>query len=74
MIARWNNKNYRIIDSIEIKKSSREVTYTDLNLDFSKCTMEDLPYAQQEVQIIDKDGKLKFTGLCLSINYQSLRK
>ena len=59
MIARWNNKDYRIIDSIEIKKSSREVTYTDLKLDFSKCTMDDLPYAQQEVQIIDKSGKLK---------------
>lgn len=74
MIARWNNKNYRIIDSIEIKKSSREVTYTDLNLDFSKCTMEDLPYAQQEVQIIDKDGKLKFTGFVSKYKLPELKK
>lgn len=74
MIARWNNKNYRIIDSIEIKKSSREVTYTDLNLDFSKCTMEDLPYAQQEVQIIDKDGKIKFTGFVSKYKLPELKK
>ena len=74
MIARWNNKDYRIIDSIEIKKSSREVTYTDLKLDFSKCTMENLPYAQQEVQIIDKDGKLKFTGFVSDYKLPELKK
>ena len=74
MIARWNNKDYIIIDSIEIKKSSREVTYTDLKLDFSKCTMEDLPYAQQEVQIIDKDGKLKFTGFVSDYKLPELKK
>ncbi len=74
MIARWNNKDYRIIDSIEIKKSSREVTYTDLKLDFSKCTMEDLPYAQQEVEIIDKDGKLKFTGFVSDYKLPELKK
>lgn len=74
MIARWNNKDYRIIDSIEIKKSSREVTYTDLKLDFSKCTMDDLPYAQQEVQIIDKSGKLKFTGFVSDYTLPELKK
>ena len=74
MIARWNNKDYRIIDSIEIKKSSREVTYTDLKLDFFKCTMEDLPYAQQEVQIIDKDGELKFTGFVSDYKLPELKK
>lgn len=74
MIARWNNKNYRIIDSIEIKKSSREVAYTDLKLDFSKCNIKDLPYAQQEVQIIDKDGKLKFTGFVSDYKLPELKK
>ena len=67
MIARWNNKDYRIIDS-------REVTYTDLKLDFSKCTMDDLPYAQQEVQIIDKSGKLKFTGFVSDYKLPELKK
>ena len=74
MIARWNNKDYKIIDSIEIEKSSREVTYTDLKLDCSKCTMEDLPFAQQEVQIIDKDENLKFTGFVSNYSLPELNK
>ena len=74
MIARWNNKNYRILNSIEIEKSSREVAYTDLTLDFSKCSMEDLPYAQQEVQIIDKSGNLKFTGFVSYYDLPELKK
>ena len=74
MIARWNNKDFKIIDSIEIDKSSREVTYTDLKLDFSKCKMEDLPYAQQEVQIIDKNRNLKFTGFVSDYQLPELKK
>lgn len=74
MIARWNNKDYKIINSIEIDKSSREVTYTDLTLDFSKCKIEDLPYAQQEVQIIDKNGNLKFTGFVSGYQLPELNK
>ena len=74
MKARWNNKDYKIINSIEIKKSSREVKYSDLTLDFSKCNIDDLPYAQQEVQIIDKDGNLKFTGFVSDYKLPELKK
>lgn len=62
MVAKWNNKTYKMINSAEINKSSREVTYTDLELDFSKCSIEDLPFAQQEVRIFNKDNELEFTG------------
>lgn len=74
MIARWNNKDFKIVNSIEINKSSREVTYTDLTLDFSKATMEDLPFAQQEVKIIDKNGNLKFTGFVSDFKLPELKK
>lgn len=74
MIARWNNKDFKIVNSIEINKSSREVTYTDLTLDFSKATMEDLPFAQQEVQIIDKNDNLKFTGFVSNFKLPELKK
>ena len=60
--AKWNNKEYKLIDGIDINKSSREVTYSDLILDFSNCKIEDLPYAQQEVKILDKNDNLFFTG------------
>ena len=62
MIAKFNNKEYKLIDSIDINKSSREVTYSDLTLDFTNSTIDNLPYAQQEVQIYDKENNLIFTG------------
>lgn len=74
MIARWNNKDFKIVNSIEINKSSREVTYTDLTLDFSKAKMEDLPFAQQEVKIIDKNDNLKFTGFVSDFKLPELKK
>ena len=74
MYAFWNNKKYKIINSVEINKSSREVTYSDLTLDFSKATMEDLPFAQQEVKIIDKNGNLKFTGFVSNFKLPELKK
>ena len=74
MIARWNNKDFKIINSIEINKSSREVTYTAPTLDFSKAKMKDLPLAQQEVKIIDKNGNLKFTGFVSDFKLPELKK
>lgn len=73
MIARWNKKDYKILNSIEINKSSREVTYTDLTLDFAKCTIDDLPYAQQEIKIYDKNNNLKFTGFLANYSLPELR-
>lgn len=74
MYAFCNNKKYRIINSIEINKSSREVTYSDLTLDFSKCKIDDLPYAQQEVKIYDKKDNLKFTGFVSDYKLPELNK
>ncbi len=67
MKARWSNKDFKIINNIEISKSSREVTYTDLTIDFSKCAIEDLPLAQQEVQIIDKNREFEIYWFCIRL-------
>lgn len=74
MKAKWNNKEYKIINSVGITESSREVTYTDLVLDFAKCTIEDLPLAQQEVQIIDKNSNLLFTGFVADYKLPELNR
>lgn len=71
--AKWNNKQYKLIDNVDTNKSSREVTYSDLILDFSDCKIEDLPLAQQEVQIIDKNGILIFTGFVSDYKLPELR-
>lgn len=71
--AKWNNKQYKLIDNVDMNKSSREVTYSDLILDFSNCTIEDLPYAQQEVQIINNNRNLIFTGFVSNYKLPELR-
>lgn len=73
MIAKFNNKEYKLIDSIDTNKSSREVTYSDLTLDFTNSTINDLPYAQQEVQIFDKENNLIFTGFVSDYKLPELR-
>lgn len=73
MIAKFNNKEYRLIDNIDTNKSSREVTYSDLTLDFTDSTIDNLPYAQQEVQIFDKENNLIFTGFVSDYKLPELR-
>ena len=73
MIAKWNDKEYKLIDSIDTNKSSREVTYSDLTLDFTNCKMEDLPYSQQEVKILDNNNNLFFTGFASDCKLPELK-
>ena len=73
MIAKFNNKEYKLIDNIDTNKSSREVTYSDLTLDFTDSTIDDLPYAQQEIQIFDKENNLIFTGFVSDYKLPELR-
>lgn len=46
-----NNKFLKLIDSITITKSSQNVEFSSLKVDFSNCIKEELPYALQEVRI-----------------------
>ncbi len=73
MIAKWNNKEFKLLESIELNKSSREVTYSDLKIDFAKKTIDDLPYAQQEVKIYDKYNNFKFTGFVADYELPELK-
>lgn len=60
--AVWNNKKYILLNSINLNKSSKEVTFSDVVVDFTNKNIEDLPFAQQEVKIYDENMQLKFTG------------
>lgn len=71
--ARWDNKDFKLLESVELNKSSREVTYSDLKIDFSDKTTEDLPYAQQEIKIYDNNDNLKFTGFVADYKLPELR-
>ncbi len=61
------NDYYTIIDGYNIKKSSREVTFSSLKIDFTNKTIADLPLKYQEVQLIELDEsmnekKIIYTG------------
>lgn len=60
--AKWTGEQIPILNDLQINLSSREVTFSDLTLDFAGKTIHDLPYYLQEVQIVDDNENLLFTG------------
>ena len=66
------NKKYKIINSIDIQKSSRELKYTDITIDFTNATFEDLPLYFQEGKVIDENGNVIFLGYIESYKLPTL--
>ena len=62
MIAKWNDKEFNLLNNIEISKSSREVSFSNIEIDFEGKTKEDIPVYLQEVKILNEDNTLKYTG------------
>lgn len=50
----YSNKKFKIVNSYTINTSSRQVTFSDINIDFTNRTLEDLPIKYQEAQIKKK--------------------
>ena len=74
MYIMWNNKKYKLVGSVDITQSSQEVTYSDFAVDFSKATIDDLPYAQQEVNVYDDDDTIKYMGFVSEYKLPELNK
>jgi len=55
MKIKFNDTEYCIIGGFSINKSSREVTFSDIVIDFSTSTITDLPLKLQEVEILEDD-------------------
>lgn len=49
----YNNKYYDVLGTYSINKSSREVTYNTIVLDFTNKTREDIPNKYQECHLVD---------------------
>ena len=74
MRLKIGSKKYKIINSIELEKSSRELKYTDIVIDFRGGRLEDLPVYFQELQVLDKNNKVIFTGYVESYKLPTLNK
>lgn len=59
---KYNDKKYKMIDSYNYEKSSREVKYSEVTIDFTDLTSSDLPKKYQECQIVDENDNILFTG------------
>ena len=56
-----NKKRFRIVDTLQLTKSSQKVSYGNLTVDFSEATIDDLP--KMDVEIIDNNETELFTSI-----------
>lgn len=68
----YEGKQFKIVDEYELNNSSREVTFSDVTIDFTGHTKEDLPINFEEVHII-KDGNIIYTGYVNSFDLPSMK-
>lgn len=77
----YNNKYYDVLGTYSINKSSREVTYNDIVLDFTNKTREDIPNKYQECHIVDTSlvndeiriNKTLFTGYVSTVTLPNMK-
>ena len=69
---RYNNKKYKMIDSYNYEKSSREVKYSEVAIDFTDLNTSDLPKKYQECQIVDENDNILFTGYVSDFNISDM--
>ena len=62
----------RLIGTYQTKKSSREVTFNSVKVDFTGYSIESLPYKYQEVKLMN-DNKIQFTGYVNKFKLPSMK-
>ena len=84
MITRvvYNNKAFKIIDNYGFKSSNNEVTFNDIKIDFTDCSIADIPFKYQEIKIIkgdseeeilEENGTILFTGYLDEIDLSEMK-
>lgn len=68
----YSGKYFKILNGFNLNTSSRQVTFSDVVIDFTGHTMEDLPINFQEVHIIE-NNKIIYTGYINSFDLPSMK-
>jgi len=71
MIARWNGKDFKVNSLPTLNKSSREITFSEIEIDFTGESIDDLPLKLQEIQLIH-DDEVKYYGYCESFEFPEM--
>lgn len=76
----YNNKAFKILDGFEIKQSNAEVTFNDITIDFTGCSLMDIPFKFQELKIMQAEteedilnGDVIFTGFLDDIDLSEMK-
>ena len=69
---KYSNKYYDMIDSFDYQKSSREVKYSNIKIDFTGLTSSDLPKKYQECKIVNNNEVL-YTGYANSYKISDMK-
>lgn len=69
---KYSNKYYDMIDSFDYQKSSREVKYSNIKIDFTGLTSDDLPKKYQECKIVN-DNEVLYTGYANSYKISDMK-
>jgi hypothetical protein len=76
----YNNKAFKILNRYGFKFSNNEVTFNDITIDFTGCTLADVPYKYQEIQIRQAEneedinnGTVLFTGYLDDIKLSEMK-
>lgn len=68
----YNGKYFKILNGFDLNTSSRQVTFSDVVIDFTGHSMEDLPINFQEVHIIE-NNEIIYTGYINSFDLPSMK-
>lgn len=63
MIAKWNGITYNLLEAPVLSKSSREITFPEIKIDFTDSPLENLPIKMQEITI-EQNGEVIYYGYC----------
>lgn len=76
----YNNKAFNILNRYNLKASSNEVTFADITIDFTDCTIADIPYKYQEISIKEAEtedsilvGNTIFTGYLDNVKLSEMK-
>ena len=75
IVFRYGATELNLIGEYSIKKSSQDVTFSDITCDFTGHKKEDLPIKYQEAQLVDNEtGEVSFTGYIESYDFGDMRE
>ena len=69
----YSGKKFKILNEYSLNTSSRQVTFSDLTIDFTDKTLNDLPIKYQEVQI-KRNNTVIYTGYVNSFTLPSMKQ